>query len=121
MARQHSYIFTDGFRFPFGDYFDMTIDDRGKLLRLAGRRVRLADAGFGLVHAPAKVMVAQPRLELRTLNLVEPKEGTGLMSLSLTQLNQTTIASSEKGHRFFGPVPFRKFRFTSRPFCTNRI
>jgi hypothetical protein len=25
----YSYIFTDGFRFPFGDYFDITIDDLG--------------------------------------------------------------------------------------------
>ena len=26
----YSYIFTDGFRFPFGDYFEMDIDERGK-------------------------------------------------------------------------------------------
>ncbi|MGE5222990.1 MAG: sialidase family protein [Omnitrophica WOR_2 bacterium] len=25
----YSYIFPDGFRFPFGDYFEMAIDDRG--------------------------------------------------------------------------------------------
>ncbi len=25
----YSYIFSDGFRFPFGDYFDMTIDNQG--------------------------------------------------------------------------------------------
>ena len=25
----YSYIFSDGFRFPFGDYFDLTIDDLG--------------------------------------------------------------------------------------------
>jgi hypothetical protein len=24
----YSYIFTDGFRFPFGDYFDMDIDSQ---------------------------------------------------------------------------------------------
>jgi hypothetical protein len=25
----YSYIFADGFRFPFGDYFDMDIDSQG--------------------------------------------------------------------------------------------
>jgi hypothetical protein len=24
-----SYIFTDGFRFPFGDYFEMDVDEQG--------------------------------------------------------------------------------------------
>ncbi len=24
-----TYIFTDGFRFPFGDYFEMDVDERG--------------------------------------------------------------------------------------------
>jgi len=32
----YSYIFSDGFRFPFGDYFDMTIDYLGH--RPAGAR-----------------------------------------------------------------------------------
>jgi BNR repeat protein len=32
----YSYIFADGFRFPFGDYFDITIDYLEDTLRLAG-------------------------------------------------------------------------------------
>jgi hypothetical protein len=27
----YDYIFPDGFRFPFGDYFELDIDDRGKV------------------------------------------------------------------------------------------
>jgi hypothetical protein len=32
----YSYIFSDGFRFPFGDYYEMDLDDEGQIHVIMG-------------------------------------------------------------------------------------